>query len=63
MAEPEVSWAWKAADEDFLGFWMGGEDEETGKRHEGKGLGEGLYNQSSAVYNSELLYKNRKTSS
>lgn len=43
-------------------FWMGGEDEETGKRQEGKGRGEGLYNLSSAVYNSERLYKNRKTS-
>lgn len=43
-------------------FGMGGEDEETGKRQEGKGEGKGLYNLSSAMYSSELLYKNRKAS-
>lgn len=25
MAEPEVSWAWKVADEEFYGIWMGWE--------------------------------------
>ena len=41
---------------------MGREGEETGKRQEAKGRGDGLYNQYSAVYNSEPLYKNRRTS-
>lgn len=37
-------------------FWMGREGEETGKRQEAKGRGDGLYNQYSAVYNSEHKY-------